>query len=81
VARTKVVTERFMEVMRETPAVEGAKWNPRQIRSVHARAKSPRLIKFRACIAAKMKGKDFRNLAEVQKAFAEAAKECASEVA
>jgi len=66
-----------MEVIRETPAIEGAKWNPRQIRSVHARAKSPKLIGFRACIAAKMKGKTYGNLAEVQAAFRKAAKECA----
>jgi len=75
-----------MVVMRDTPAVEGAKWNPRQVRSVHAEAKSPKLIRFRTCVAQKMKawrkGLDHApNLAEVQRQFAEVAKACKTEVA
>ena len=74
-ARRKVITEVFMAVKK--PAVFGAK----QVRKVHTEATSPRLLKYRGCIASEIAGKKFPNYMAVREAFRAAAKKCAAEVA
>jgi len=49
---------------------------PPYIRSKHTFATSAKLIKYRTCVADKLKGQTFSNRAAVREAFTEAAHEC-----
>lgn len=54
------------------------------MRNSHARQSSPRLIKFKKCVADRMRGQNFRSgdakqdSQAVRKAFTEAARSCAN---
>jgi len=70
-ARTKVITTEMMVVKK--PAAFGG----RQVRKITTNATSPRLLKYRGCIATAMQGKKYSNYEAVRNAFREAAKTCA----
>ena len=73
-ARRKVVTETFMKVKK--PAVFGGQ----QVRKVTTEATSPRLLKYRACIAESLAGKSYPDYMAVREAFKEAAHKCKAEL-
>jgi hypothetical protein len=66
----------MMEVSRTTPKTPFLGWGPKAIRKLTTKAKSPRLLKYRSCLAGSLAGKSYTNLAAVQTAFTEAAHAC-----
>jgi len=78
--RRKVIPTPMFKYEREPPKTPYLGWGKTAIRKVTTVATSPRLLKFRSCIAAEMSGKDFANLKEVQEHFRRTAKECAAKV-
>jgi len=75
-ARRHVVVTPMMKVRRRSPKSPYLGWGHTQTRKVTTEATSPRLLKYRSCIAAKMSGRHFGSLKEVQEAFRAAAHEC-----
>ena len=75
-ARRKVITVPMFKYRREAPKTPFLGWGYVAVRKATTEATSPRLLKYRACIAGKMKGRSFANLKEVQEAFRAAAHEC-----
>ena len=80
-ARNKVVTATMFMYVRRAPKSEFLGWGYRAIRKASTIATSPRLLKYRSCIAGKLAGKKFDNLKKVQEAFRKAAAECKEEAA
>ena len=79
-ARRKVVTTPMFEYEREAPDSPYLGWGKFATRKASTKATSPRLLKYRGCVAGKMSGESFANLEEVQKAFRKAAHECKKKV-
>ena len=79
-ARRKVVTTPMFKYARETPKTEFLGWGKYAIRKATTEATSPRLLKYRACIAGKLAGKTFGSLKAVQEAFRAAAHECKGKI-
>jgi len=75
-ARRKVVVTPMFKYEREAPKTPFLGWGKYAIRKETTVATSPRLLKYRSCIAGFMSGKKFANLKEVQEAFRKAAHEC-----
>lgn len=75
-ARSNVITTPMFEYKREAPDTPFLGWGYTAIRKESTKATSPRLLKYRSCVAGEMSGKDFRNLQAVQEAFREAAHKC-----
>jgi len=71
----------MMEYTREAPKTEYLGWGRRAIRKVTTRATSPRLLKYRECIARHLSGKTFANLKAIQEEFRRVAETCAREAA
>jgi hypothetical protein len=74
-ARRKVVTTEMMTVKREAPKTPFLGWGYEARRKLTTRAKSPRLLKYRSCVAGEMSGKS-GTLREIQEAFKSAAAKC-----
>ena len=75
-ARRKVISTEMMRYERSPPKSPYLGWGKFATRKLTTRATSPRLLKYRSCIASKLAGKNFANLKEVQEAFRKAAHEC-----
>lgn len=71
-ARRKVVTETFMAVKKPVTFSKTGK----QVRKIHTEATSPRLLKYRACIAEALKGQKYADYKAVREAFRTAAHKC-----
>jgi len=80
-ARRKVITTPMFKYRREAPSTPFLGWGYYAIRKATTEATSPRLLKYRSCIAGELSGKKFANLREVQEAFRAAAHKCAAEAA
>ena len=80
-ARRKVIPTPMMEYERSAPKTPYLGWGKRAIRKLTTKATSPRLLKYRECIAGSLGGNTYTNLKEVQEAFREAAHTCAKKVA
>lgn len=74
-ARTKVVTTPMFKYKRSAPKGEFIGWGFTAIRKATTEATSPRLLKFRSCVAGAMKGKS-GSLKDIQEAFRGAAHAC-----
>jgi hypothetical protein len=74
----KVATE-YMKVERKSPKTPYLGWGKYAIRKTTTNATSPRLLKYRGCIAGAMSGSS-GNLKEIQEKFREVAKKCSSQV-
>ena len=74
--RRKVIPTPMMEYERSPPETPYLGWGKRAIRKLTTKATSERLLKYRSCVAGKMRGETFANLKEVQEAFRDAAHEC-----
>jgi len=61
---------------RESPKTPFLGWGHIAVRKATTEATSPRLLRYRSCIAGEMSGKSFPNLKAVQEAFRAAAKRC-----
>ena len=79
-ARRKVITVPMFKYARDVPSTPFLGWGKYAIRKATTEATSPRLLKYRSCIASKLKNKKFANLEEVQKAFREAAHHCKAQL-
>lgn len=79
-ARRKVITTPMFKYERSPPKSEYLGWGKYAIRKATTEATSPRLLKYRACIAAALGGKKYANLKEVQEAFRRAAHECKQKI-
>jgi len=79
-ARRKVVTVPMFKYERRAPKTPFLGWGRYAIRKATTEATSPRLLKYRECIAGELSGKKFANLKEVQEAFREAAHKCKARV-
>jgi len=75
-ARRKVVVTPMFKYTREAPKTPFLGWGYTAIRKESTEATSPRLLKYRSCVAGELKGKTFANLKEVQEAFRAAAHKC-----
>lgn len=75
-ARRKVVSTEMMTVERATPKKPFLGWGKYATRKLRTRASSPRLLKYRGCVAGELAGKTFADLKGVQEAFASAAHSC-----
>lgn len=80
-ARHNVLVVPMMRYYRSTPKSPFLGWGNWATRKVTTRAMSPRLLAYRACIAAQLGGKKFANLKEVQETFKRVAPECARQAA
>ena len=74
-ARRNVITVPMFKYKRKTPATEFLGWGNVAVRKATTEATSPRLLKYRSCIAAKMAGKH-GSLKDIQEAFRAAAHAC-----
>ena len=74
-ARRKVVATEMMVVKREAPKTPFLGWGYEATRKLTTRAKSPKLLKYRSCIAGEMSGKS-GTLRSIQEAFKAAAAKC-----
>jgi len=79
-ARRKVVVTPMFKYKREAPKSEFLGWGYTAIRKESTEATSPRLLKYRSCVAGQLKGKTFGSLKEVQEAFREAAHKCKAQL-
>ena len=79
-ARRKVITTPMFKYRREAPKSPFLGWGYVATRKATTEATSPRLLKYRSCIAGVMSGKH-GTLKDIQTAFREAAKKCAAEAA
>ena len=79
-ARKNVITTPMFSYKRKAPKGEFLGWGYTATRKESTVAKSPRLLKFRSCVAGKLKGKKFGSLKEVQEAFRKSAHECKAEI-
>jgi len=61
---------------RRSPKTPFLGWGHIAVRKATTEATSPRLLKYRSCIAGEMAGKKYDNLKAVQEAFRRAAKAC-----
>jgi len=75
-ARRNVITTPMFKYRRRAPKSPFLGWGYVATRKATTEATSPRLLKYRSCIAAEMSGKKFSNLKEVQEAFRSAAHKC-----
>jgi len=75
-ARRNVVVTPMFKYTRKAPSSPFLGWGYTAIRKESTSATSPRLLKYRACVAGALKGKTFSSLKEVQEAFREAAHKC-----
>lgn len=75
-ARHKVVSTEMMRVERKTPKGAYLGWGKYATRKLSTRATSPRLLKYRGCVAGELSGKTFGDLKGVQEAFKSAAHAC-----
>ena len=74
-ARTKVITTPMFKYKRSAPKSPFLGWGYVAVRKESTEATSPRLLKYRSCVAGKMKGAS-GNLKEIQERFREAAHQC-----
>ena len=74
-ARRNVIVEPMFKYKRKSPATEFLGWGNVAVRKASTEATSPRLLKYRSCIAGKMRGKT-GTLKEIQEAFRAAAHSC-----
>jgi len=79
-ARRKVVVAPMMKIERKSPKGAYLGWGKYQVRKLTTEATSPRLLKYRSCVAGKLAGQKFTDLKAVQEAFKEAAHKCKVEV-
>jgi len=81
--RRSVLALPMMVMVRKTPEkLDGGVWGRLAKRFPgKTRAYSPRLLHYRACIAAELKGKSFGSIGAVQKAFKAAVEKCKTEAA
>lgn len=75
-ARKKVITTPMFKYRRKAPTTPFLGWGYTAVRKATTEATSPRLLKYRSCIAGEMAGKSYANLKEVQEAFRGAAHKC-----
>ena len=75
-ARRNVVTTPMFKYKRSAPKGEFLGWGYTAIRKESTEATSPRLLKFRSCVAGAMAGKS-GSLKDIQEAFRAAAHNCA----
>lgn len=75
-ARRKVVTTPMMEIERKSPKSPYLGWGKTQVRKLTTEATSPKLLKYRSCVAGELAGQKFPDLKSVQEAFRRAAHEC-----
>lgn len=74
-ARRKVITGDYFKYKRSAPKSPFIGWGYIAIRKASTEATSPRLLKYRSCVAGKMSGKS-GNLKDIQEAFIAAAHAC-----
>jgi len=74
-ARRHVITVPMYKYSRATPKGEFLGWGNVAVRKATTEATSSRLLKYRSCIAGKMKGKS-GSLKDIQEAFRAAAHSC-----
>jgi len=74
-ARTKVITTPMFKYKRSAPKSPFLGWGYVAVRKESTEATSPRLLKYRSCVAGEMSGKS-GNLKEIQEAFRAAAHKC-----
>jgi len=77
-ARRKVIATEMMKIKRRAPKTPFLGWGYIQIRKLSTEATSPRLLKYRSCVAGVMSGKS-GTLKDIQQAFKDAAPKCAGE--
>ena len=75
-ARRKVVLTPMFKYERSTPKTPFLGWGKFAVRKATTVATSPKLLKYRGCIAGGMSGKKFDNLKAVQEAFRSLAHSC-----
>ena len=77
-ARRRVITTPMFKYKRRAPKTPFLGWGYTAIRKATTEATSPRLLKYRSCIAGALAGKSYANLKAVQEAFKAAAPTCAA---
>jgi len=75
-ARRNVITVPMFKYRREAPDTPFLGWGYTAVRKATTEATSEKLLKYRSCIAGKLKGQKFANLKAVQEKFREAAHAC-----
>jgi hypothetical protein len=78
-ARRNVVTATMFKYRRSAPKTPFLGWGYVATRKARTVATSPRLLKYRSCMAGALAGKKYTNLQEIQSAFKSKAPACASE--
>lgn len=79
-ARRHVVATEMMQYERNAPKGGYLGWGRYATRKLHTRATSPRLLKYRGCVAGEISGGKYGSLKAVQEKFKSAAAKCAREV-
>lgn len=79
-ARKHVISTEMMTYERKAPKTPFRGWGYTATRKLHTRATSPRLLKYRGCVASELTGKSFPDLKGVQDAFEAAAHACKAKV-
>ncbi len=74
-ARRNVITGAYFKYKRKAPATPFLGWGYTAVRKASTEATSPRLLKYRSCVAGKMSGKT-GTLKDIQEAFRASAHAC-----
>jgi len=74
-ARHNVITGNYYKYKRKAPSSPFLGWGYTAVRKASTEATSPRLLKYRSCVAGKMTGKS-GTLKDIQEAFTAAAHAC-----
>jgi hypothetical protein len=78
-ARRNVVVVTMFKYRRRAPKTPFLGWGYIAIRKSRTVATSPRLLKYRSCMAGALAGKKYTDLKEIQSAFKSKAPTCKSE--
>jgi hypothetical protein len=78
-ARRNVVVVTMFKYRRSAPKTPFLGWGYTAIRKARTSATSPRLLKYRSCMAGALAGKKYANLKDIQTAFKTTAPTCAKE--
>lgn len=80
-ARHNVIVTPMFKYKRSAPKTPFLGWGYIAIRKESTEATSPRLLKYRSCMAGALAGKKYSNLKDIQSSFRTQAPTCAKEAA
>ena len=79
--RRNVITVEMFRYKRSAPKTPFLGWGYQATRKLRTVATSPKLLKYRSCMAGALAGKKYENLKAIQEAFKAQAPKCKVEVA